>query len=308
VTAGGVDLSGMHPAQARRALQEALDAPLHQPLFIRYAGHHYRLSARRARVRVNIDAMVQQALDASRKGNVITRTTRALTGSDVNARIPVSITYSKPAVARFAARVKAGLDRPPRDATIDFSGGGLRKVRARVGRNVDTAALRRRIVAELVEATSDHRVRVPIETTRPKVTTRDLAARYPRVITIDRSAFRLTFYRHLKLAKRYTIAVGMQGLETPAGRYAIQDKQINPSWHVPNSPWAGDLAGRVIPPGPQDPIKSRWMGIAGGAGIHGTDDIGSLGSAASHGCIRMSIPDVEELFDKVRVGDPVFVA
>ena len=47
----------------------------------------------------------------------------------------------------------------------------------------------------------------------------------------------------------YTIAVGRQGLETPAGEYTVQDKQINPSWHVPNSSWAGKLAGQVIPPG-----------------------------------------------------------
>jgi lipoprotein-anchoring transpeptidase ErfK/SrfK len=50
------------------------------------------------------------------------------------------------------------------------------------------------------------------------------------------------------------------------------------------------------------------MGIAGGAGIHGTDDVGSLGTSASHGCIRMAIPDVEALFDQVEVGDAVFIA
>ncbi len=77
---------------------------------------------------------------------------------------------------------------------------------------------------------------------------------------------------------------------------------------MPNSPWAGKLAGKVIPPGPDDPIKARWMGIFDGAGIHGTDEIGSLGSAASHGCVRMAIPDVEALYDQVDVGTPVFIA
>src|SRR5205085_97166 len=104
------------------------------------------------------------------------------------------------------------------------------------------------------------------------------------------------FFKRLKLKSTYTIAVGRAGLETPAGLYHIQDKEVNPSWHVPNSPWAGALAGRVIPPGPDDPIKARWMGVSAGAGIHGTADIGSLGTAASHGCIRMSIPDVEQLY------------
>jgi lipoprotein-anchoring transpeptidase ErfK/SrfK len=78
---------------------------------------------------------------------------------------------------------------------------------------------------------------------------------------------------------------------------------------VPNSAWAGDLAGTVIPGGtPENPLKARWMGIFDGAGIHGTDAVGSIGTAASHGCIRMRIPDVEELYDQVPVGAPVYIA
>jgi lipoprotein-anchoring transpeptidase ErfK/SrfK len=77
---------------------------------------------------------------------------------------------------------------------------------------------------------------------------------------------------------------------------------------VPNSAWAGSLAGRVIPPGPDDPLKARWIGITGGAGIHGTDQVGSLGSAASHGCIRMAIPDVIALYDRVPYGSKIYVA
>ena len=128
------------------------------------------------------------------------------------------------------------------------------------------------------------------------------------MITINRSGFTLTLYKNLRKDKSYPIAVGMQGLETPAGRYDIQDKEVNPSWHVPNSSWAGSLAGQVIPPGPRDPIKARWMGIAGGAGIHGTDETGSIGTAGSHGCIRMLIPDVIDLFNRVNTGDPVFIS
>ena len=68
------------------------------------------------------------------------------------------------------------------------------------------------------------------------------------------------------------------------------------------------LAGKVIPPGPDDPIKARWLGIYNGAGIHGTDELSSLGSAASHGCIRMAIPDVIQVYDWVPLGSPVFIA
>jgi lipoprotein-anchoring transpeptidase ErfK/SrfK len=140
------------------------------------------------------------------------------------------------------------------------------------------------------------------------VSTGQLATEYPTIITIDRGAFTLRLWRHLRLVKSYTIAVGMAGLETPAGLYHIQDKEVDPSWHVPNSSWAGSLAGQTIPPGPSDPLKARWLGIYNGAGIHGTDAIGSLGSAASHGCIRMAIPDVIELYSVTPLGTPVYIA
>src|SRR4051794_15835969 len=307
VSAGGVDLSGMHPAAARETLTRELAAPLHKPIVVRYHGHRYKLKARRADVRVNVDQMVDQALEESRKGNIVSRTTRAITGGSIDARVPVAISYSHHAVARFAKRVKRKVDQPARDASIDFAGGSLVKVDSQTSPEADEGALERAIEGDLTEPTADRRVKVPVQVTKPKVTTRELAQKYPRVIAINRGGFQLTLYHHLKPVRSYTIAVGQQGPETPAGRYNIQDKQVNPSWHVPNSPWAGSLAGQVIPPGPQDPIKARWMGIAGGAGIHGTDDVGSLGSAASHGCIRMAIPDVIALYDKVNVGTPVYI-
>jgi lipoprotein-anchoring transpeptidase ErfK/SrfK len=146
-----------------------------------------------------------------------------------------------------------------------------------------------------------------VTTVAPKVTMDALRKKYPAYIIVDRGAFTLRFYKHLQFHKAYPIAVGMQGLETPAGTYPVVDKQINPVWHVPNSDWAGKLAGRVIPPGPDNPIKARWIGITGGAGIHGTEDVGSLGTNASHGCIRMAIPDVIDLFDRVPYGSTIFI-
>ena len=134
-----------------------------------------------------------------------------------------------------------------------------------------------------------------------------LRRRYPSFITIDRARFTLRVYNHLRFVKSYPIAVGQQGLETPAGLYHIQDKTVNPSWQVPLSSWAGSLAGQLIPPGPDDPIKARWMGIFNGAGIHGTDETWSIGHAVSHGCVRMTIPDVIDLYDRVQVGTPVYI-
>ncbi|MEA2437386.1 MAG: L,D-transpeptidase ErfK/SrfK [Thermoleophilaceae bacterium] len=308
VTAGGVDLSGMKPKEAQATLDRQLAAPLRKTVVVKFSGHRYKLTPDQAQVRVNTADMVHQAVDASRKGNLLTRTTREITGGSVHKTIAIQVTYSKHAVAKFAKVLRHKIDTPAKDATIGFSGGGISKVDSQTGLKLDVAALRRHVAQELVQATADHKLRAPVAKVKPKVTTAELAQKYPTVLIINRSGFQLTLYKQLSVAKTYRIAVGRQGLETPAGQYAIQDKQVNPSWHVPNSPWAGALAGKVIPPGPQDPIKARWMGIAGGAGIHGTSDIGSLGTAASHGCIRMAIPDVVQLFDRVQVGTPVFIS
>ena len=308
VTAGGVDLSGLKRAEAREKLQRELSAPLQKSVVVKYHRHRYKLSAAKAHVVVDTDDMAQRALAASREGNLISRTTRELTGGSVHQSIPIEVTYSRRAVTKFAKRVRHKIDKRAVDATIGFAGGGIQKVDSQTGRKLDAAALKKHVGAELVEPTADHKVVASVEKVKPKVTTAELADKYPTVIIVNRGGFQLTLYKNLAVEKTYRIAVGQAGLETPAGEYTIQDKQVNPSWHVPNSAWAGDLAGRVIPPGPDNPIKARWMGIYNGAGIHGTTDIGSLGTNASHGCIRMAIPDVEQLFDRVEVGDPVFIS
>jgi lipoprotein-anchoring transpeptidase ErfK/SrfK len=158
-----------------------------------------------------------------------------------------------------------------------------------------------------IESPHDRTIQAPVQKVKPTVTTDQLASKYPVYLTIDRGNFQLRLWNNLKLVHTYTIAVGQQGLETPAGTYTIDDKQVNPSWHVPDSAWAGSLAGKVIPPGPEDPIKARWMGFFNGAGIHGTDEVSSLGTAASHGCVRMSIPDVIALYPQVPLGTPIYI-
>ena len=150
-------------------------------------------------------------------------------------------------------------------------------------------------------------IKVPTRPVTPEVTIATLRKENPSYITLDRGAFTLRVYQNLKLVKSYPIAVGQAGLETPAGLYHIQDKQVDPWWHVPKSAWAGSLAGQVIPPGPSDPLKARWMGLWNGAGIHGTEETWSIGHAVSHGCVRMLIPDVIDLYDRVEVGTPVFI-
>lgn len=308
VRISGVDVGGMRVEQARARLEHQLLSRLRRPVVVTYGDRRVVLSARRAGVAVNVDAALDAALARSRDGSFFSRIGREATGGSVDADVQPRIVYSSVAIEHFLAETGGRFDRAPRDASIDFTPTSLSPVAAQDGIAVDRRLLRRAVVHALTTADAPHSVAVHVRSVKPNVTTAQLAAKYPVVITVDRSNFRLRLWKDLKLEKTYTIAVGRAGLETPAGVYAINDKQVNPSWHVPNSAWAGPLAGKVIPPGPADPIKARWMGIYAGAGIHGTEEVNSLGSAASHGCIRMAIPDVIDLYDRTPLGTTVYIA
>jgi len=100
-----------------------------------------------------------------------------------------------------------------------------------------------------------------------------------------------------RVVKVFPVAVGKAGTPSPHGTFHIASRVVKPTWYQP---------GKVVGPGPANPLGTRWMGLGyKGYGIHGTNRPDSIGKAASHGCIRMRIADVEELFALVQVGDEV---
>jgi lipoprotein-anchoring transpeptidase ErfK/SrfK len=307
VTVGGVDIGGLNQTEATALLHQQLVKPLTKPLEVSFGGETYTLPGAKLKVHANIQGMVDRALAASRDGGLPGRLVRYVTGDSINKRIKPEITYSQPAINRFVREVASKIDQEPRNASVSASGDSLNVVAGEPGRRVRDNALTSQLEAAVTDATGSRTVKAVVHSTKPVISTDEVAADNPTYLTLDRASYTLRFWRNLKLTRSYTVAVGQQGLETPAGLYHIQDKQVDPSWHVPNSSWAGDLAGQVIPPGPADPLKARWMGIFDGAGIHGTDETYSLGSAASHGCVRMSIPDVIDLYDRVDVGTPIYI-
>jgi lipoprotein-anchoring transpeptidase ErfK/SrfK len=307
VTVAGTDVGGMTAAEAQRVLVRDLKEPLEQPIKVVYKGKRFTLSAEDAGVTADIGGMVDEAIATSRDGNILTRVARDLTGGEETAQVSPRVSYSEQAVSKLVRRVKRKLDRPARDAEVNFP--SLEEVKEQPGVRVKAKALKLRIQQALTVPGVDRRVKATVATIQPKVTQAELAEKYPVLLVADRSSFQLRLYKNLKLQKQYTVAVGALGFDTPAGMYHIQNKAVDPAWSVPNSDWAGDLAGTVVPGGvPENPLKERWLGIYDGAGIHGTDQTYSLGTAASHGCIRMAIPDVIELYDQVPVGAPIYIA
>jgi lipoprotein-anchoring transpeptidase ErfK/SrfK len=290
VGAAGVDLSDLTVSQAAAKLQQALGPALARRVSVHVAGRAFRLQAKDAKVTFNAELTAKRALHAA-----------------APTQVPLAIRHSKLAVQAFVANVAKAVERPATDATITITLEKMIPRHSKRGLAINSKKLTAAVDAAFDNPLGSHLLRPPLGETKPKITVKDLPSRYGTVLTIDRNHFKLRLFKRLRLVKTYPIAVGMAGLETPAGLYSITDKQVNPSWHVPNSSWAGPLAGQTIPPGPADPIKARWLGIANGVGIHGTAEDWSIGSRASHGCIRMHIPDVIALYTRVPLGTPVLI-
>lgn len=308
VKIAGIDVGGMSAKTAREKVRSELRSRLQQPIVVAYGKRRFTLHPATAKVGYDVQATVDEAIARSREGNIIGRSWRSLTGGTINANLAPKVTYSRQTVNRFVDGVVKELNRPPQDASLNYTASGLERVPGRDGLAINTTQLRNGVLFDIENQRYEGVLRPVAQRTRPKVTTSQLARKYPRVIIINRSDFTLTLYKNLKHFKSYGIAVGQAGLESPPGLHQVENKQVDPAWNVPNEAWAGSLAGQVIPGGaPDNPLKARWIGFFPGDGIHGTADDASIGSAASHGCIRMHVPDVEDLYDRVEVGDPVYV-
>jgi lipoprotein-anchoring transpeptidase ErfK/SrfK len=293
VSAGGIDLSGATLDEARIRLETGIGGRVNQDLVLGASGKPWTLKVADAKLQFDALTTAKRALRAKKPGEV-----------------PLKLSHSRLAVRAFVAGVAAKVARPARDATVKITLRHIYRKRAAHGRALDQKQVAADIDAALDDGVNAPRhVHARLVKTSPKVNANDLARIYGTVITVDKAQFRLRLFKHLKFLKSYGVAVGQPAYPTPSGLFHIQDKQVDPVWSVPNSPWAGELQGTTVQGGSAaNPLKARWMGIVNGVGIHGTGEDYSIGSAASHGCIRMHVADVKDLFPRVPVGTPVLIS
>ncbi len=293
VTAGGVDVSNLTVFEAAQKLKlEATPGLRATPVVLRVAGRAWRLSGEQAKLLVNGTKTAQAALALGAPGDV-----------------PLAVTHSKRAVRTFVGRIARKVLRAPRNATLRMTLRKLSVRRSKKGRGLDAAVARKRVNAALADPSASRDLRQRLRTLRAPVNADDVRRRNRTVITIDKANFKLRLFKNLRFSKSYGVAVGQSAYPTPSGQFSIASKQVNPTWSVPNSPWAGELRGSTVQGGSAaNPLKARWMGIVNGVGIHGTGEEGSIGSRASHGCIRMRVADVIALYSRVPVGTAVLIA
>ncbi|MGH9284640.1 MAG: L,D-transpeptidase, partial [Acidimicrobiales bacterium] len=196
------------------------------------------------------------------------------------------------------------------DARVEASGGFLAVAPAREGRVVDQPA-----AVEQVSRAGDRLAR-GLVARRPAPTIVELSlvrhepavTAYADAILVRTGENRLYHYENGALVKTYVVATGTARYPTPRGTFTVTLKRRNPTWVNPDpSGWGAGLPAR-IGPGPRNPLGTRAMNLdAPGIRIHGTTNVASLGTNASHGCIRMAMADAEELFDRVEEGTPVLI-
>jgi lipoprotein-anchoring transpeptidase ErfK/SrfK len=204
--------------------------------------------------------------------------------------------------------VRAAVAVAPRDATIAYSIRRIERRHSKPGRALRTRGLKAAVQVALSDPAAPRVLRPGRRAVPARVGWEDLPSVYRTVVTIEQKTFTLRLFKRFELAKTYRVAVGQPAYPTPSGTFSVTSKQVNPTWTAPNSPWAGELAGQQVPGGAAtNPLKARWMGLRDGIGIHGTGQPWSIGTRASHGCIRMTVPDVVALFRRVPLGTTVFI-
>jgi lipoprotein-anchoring transpeptidase ErfK/SrfK len=280
VTVGGVAVGGLTAEEATVALR----ASFRRRFVFTFRGRTRRALPRDIGVRANMPLAVSNALAAA--------------PSDALA-LPVS--FGAWRLTHATALLGRAFSRPAVNSRAYLVGLHPRLTRAHRGFAVRRLVLRRLIRRAALMNTRGP-IAVPYRVLRPTLTRQNFGP----VIVVRRGSHRLYLYRGARFWRTFGVAVGQPIYPTPLGRFYIAVKQRNPWWYPPDSAWAAGAS--PIPPGPGNPLGTRWMGLSwGGIGIHGTPDAASIGYSASHGCIRMRIAEAEWLFERVRIGTPVFI-
>ncbi len=280
VVVGGVQVGGLALTDAATAVQQAFSTPV-------------VLVYRTTTISIAPDLLGATA-------SIDRALTRAQTAAP-DTSVPISVHVDRGRISSFLGKIAKRFDRKPVDAKLVLRDLHPVITPSRVGVRVD---IRRATTLVASQLASNRRSAITMPVTHPKPKVE--ASSFPSIIVIRRGSNSLYLYDQMRLKRLFRVATGQAVYPTPLGRFQIVVKWKNPWWYPPNSPWA--KGEKPVPPGPGNPLGTRWMGLSSpGVGIHGTPGPASIGYSASHGCIRMLIPQAEWLFDHVDVGTPVFI-
>lgn len=299
-TIAGVDVGGLSEQGAYAAVKAAIRPQLRRQVVVTWGDRTWKTTPKQLGARSDAAAAVDQALAASGEVSMVDKARMKFLGKDLDFSRDVALSYPKEGVFGFIEGIASGLDRKVRDAYIDYSTGWVEIVEDRTGRRVDTETSGKALLSALRRG--DDRARLDVKITKPETTTED----FDQILLLRQSDYELHLYQDGKITHSYTVAVGQPGYPTPTGLYEITLKRYMPTWVNPDPEGWGKSMPDVIPPGPGNPLGLRALNWdAAGIRFHGTSDLGSLGTPASHGCVRLTNDDIIELYDLVDVGTPI---
>lgn len=300
VSVAGVCVGGMSREDAVEELRRQLDLEaLSSNIVLTFADKAWELPLYRIGAYVDLNGSVDQALSRAAQVPFYRRWLKRFTFQGMEEEIDLVVVYDEAALDRFVEEMRASIDCEPVNAEISLKAYKLSFTNSRDGWKLNTEDTRRRITETLSSA--ERAVLLDIAVTPPEVSDEQMG----KVIAVDLTRHVLTLYSNMAVEVQYPIACGAPGYPTPRGTFKITSKEANPTWRNPGSAWASSMPP-FIPPGRGNPLGTRALGTSNpGVFIHGTSNTGSIGYSASHGCIRMRIPDSEDLFPRVEVGTPV---
>jgi lipoprotein-anchoring transpeptidase ErfK/SrfK len=302
ITIDGTPVGGMTRAQAIQAVSAKAQETLEQRIEVLVAGKSWTETLSQLGLAARVADAVDQALDASRSPSLFARVYHRLMNDPVDRKFSVSFYLAQEPVQNFVKNLAKQIALPVRDATFGLVDGKLVVKGSQQGRSLRVApsieSLRRAVVSH------DASISLPLKMTAPQVTEKNLG----QAIVVNVSRNMLFLYQGVKIIRSYPVATAKQGFLTPPGQWTVTWKEANPTWHNPAPNGWGKGEPLVIPPGPGNPLGTRALHLsASGILIHGTPADYSIGSYASHGCIRMHMWDAETLFNLVETGIPVFI-
>jgi lipoprotein-anchoring transpeptidase ErfK/SrfK len=299
----GVDVGRMTRDEAIAAVKATTSLRLGAALTVEAAGRSWIATPQELGVRADVAGAVDEALDISRSLGMVSRVYHRLADDPVGRSLTVGWRYSPSRVDTFVKGIADDVARAPRNASVSLDGTQVRFTHAKSGRALKTDRAEDRILTAL-QQTSTAPLQLTVKPVAPRIADDDVGT----TIVIDKTANELTLYKGFRLDRTYAVATAMAPFETPSGTWSIVDKAENPTWTNPAPTTWGAGMPLTIPPGPGNPLGTRALYLnAPGIRIHGTYDSASIGTHASHGCVRMNISDVEEMYPMVPIGAKVLI-
>ena len=302
VSIAGTDVGGMTRAEAMAAVERTAQERLTQTLTVRVARASFKTTPEALGQSADVATAVDQALQASESVGFVTRVWHRLREEPVDISVELTFTSGGTGIDDLVSSIATDVMQTPRDASVGVVDGEVTFMHSRPGQALGANIGARRLQAALDENVDA--VRLPVRTVKPKVPD----AKIGKTIVVDRITNELFLYDGFELEKSYPVATAAAGYVTPPGEWTVIDKRENPTWTNPApDTWGADLPA-FIPPGPGNPLGTRALYLdAPGIRIHGTSDVSSIGTNASHGCIRMLMSDVEQIYPLVPIGTRVIV-